>query len=184
MYKKNTGYRAARCRILCYMAYPAFTSSNQVFGHSSLDEPHDQKSTLSFGIPQAPRERWPFLSNFMKPEKDHKTPGNKFPTLYRIHEASRTHLVLPSPFLLGRRLLGYRPLPPARARLTVARPLARPTPRPLTLRLRNMGAFRSMSGTMKKRTWDPRMYTWSRWETRPSRAVTVMSLSWTFMLSS
>lgn len=43
---------------------------------------------------------------------------------------------------------------------------------------------RNISGTMKNRTWLPRMYTCSRWLTRPSRAVTVMSLSWTFMLSS
>lgn len=33
------------------------------------------------------------------------------------------------------------PRPPARALLTVARPRARPTPRPRTLRERNMGAF-------------------------------------------
>lgn len=74
--------------------------------------------------------------------------------------------------------------PPARARLTVALPLAKPTPLPRKFLLLNMGALRNMSGTMKKRTCEPRIYTCSRWETRPSRAVTVMSLSWTFMLSS
>jgi hypothetical protein len=53
--------------------------------------------------------------------------------------------------------LTTQPLLPARARLTVARPLARPTPLPLVPLERNMGAFLSMSGTMKKRTWLPRM---------------------------
>lgn len=42
----------------------------------------------------------------------------------------------------------------------------------------------NISGTIKNLTCEPRMYTWSRWDTRPSRAVTVMSLSWTFILSS
>lgn len=74
--------------------------------------------------------------------------------------------------------------PAALALLTVALPLASPTPRPLVPLDRNIGAFRSMSGTMKKRTCEPRMYTWSRCETRPSRAVTVMSFSWMFILSS
>lgn len=37
---------------------------------------------------------------------------------------------------------------------------------------------------MKNLTCEPRMYTWSRCDTRPSRAVTVMSFSCTFMLSS
>ncbi len=50
-----------------------------------------------------------------------------------------------------------QPLLPALARLTVALPLASPTPFPLAPRLLNMGAFLSMSGTMKKRTWLPRM---------------------------
>lgn len=45
-------------------------------------------------------------------------------------------------------------------------------------------AYLNMSGTMKYRTWLPLMYTCSRCETRPSRAVTVISFSWTFMLSS
>lgn len=45
-----------------------------------------------------------------------------------------------------------QPLLPALALLTVARPLARPTPRPLVPLLLNMGAFLSISGTMKKRT--------------------------------
>ena len=44
--------------------------------------------------------------------------------------------------------------------------------------------YLNISGTIKNRTWLPRIYTWSRWLTRPSRAVTVMSLSCTFMLSS
>jgi hypothetical protein len=44
-----------------------------------------------------------------------------------------------------------------RARFTVALPLARPTPLPRTARDRNIGAFLSMSGTMKRRTCDPRM---------------------------
>lgn len=44
------------------------------------------------------------------------------------------------------------PLLPALALLTVARPLARPTPLPLVPLLLNIGAFRNMSGTMKKRT--------------------------------
>jgi hypothetical protein len=44
--------------------------------------------------------------------------------------------------------------------------------------------YLNMSGTMKNRTWLPRMYTWSRWLTLPSRAVTVMSFNWTFILSS
>ena len=70
------------------------------------------------------------------------------------------------------------------ARLTVARPLAKPTPLPLCPLDLNIGAFLNISGTMKKRTWLPRMYTWSRWLTLPSRAVTVMSLSCTFILSS
>lgn len=76
------------------------------------------------------------------------------------------------------------PRRPALALFTVALPLARPTPRPLVPLLLNMGAFLSMSGTIMKRTWEPRMYTWSRCDTRPSRAVAVMSLSCTFMLSS
>lgn len=42
----------------------------------------------------------------------------------------------------------------------------------------------NISGTIKNLTCEPRMYTWSRWDTRPSRAVTVMSLSCTFILSS
>lgn len=42
----------------------------------------------------------------------------------------------------------------------------------------------NISGTMKNLTCEPRMYTWSRCDTRPSRAVTVMSFSCTFMLSS
>lgn len=45
-------------------------------------------------------------------------------------------------------------------------------------------SYLNISGTIKNRTWLPLMYTWSRWLTRPSRAVTVISLSWTFMLSS
>ncbi len=48
-------------------------------------------------------------------------------------------------------------LRPALARLTVALPLAKPTPRPLVPLDLNIGAFRNISGTMKKRTWLPRM---------------------------
>jgi hypothetical protein len=50
-----------------------------------------------------------------------------------------------------------QPLRPALALLTVARPLANPTPLPLVPRLLNIGAFLSISGTIKKRTWLPRM---------------------------
>jgi hypothetical protein len=39
----------------------------------------------------------------------------------------------------------------------------------------HIGAFASISGTMKNLTIDPRMYTCSSWETRPSRPVTVIS---------
>ncbi len=48
----------------------------------------------------------------------------------------------------------------------------------------HIGAFCNISGTMKKRIMLPRMYTWSSCETRPSRPVTVMSLSEMFKLSS
>ena len=51
----------------------------------------------------------------------------------------------------------FQPRLPALALLTVALPLARPTPRPLVPRLLNIGAFLSMSGTMMKRTWLPRI---------------------------
>lgn len=47
-----------------------------------------------------------------------------------------------------------------------------------------VSSYFSMSGTMKRRTWDPRMYTRSRCVTRPSRCVTLMFSSWQFMLSS
>ena len=50
-----------------------------------------------------------------------------------------------------------QPLRPALALLTVALPLARPTPRPLVPLLLNMGAFRNMSGTMINRTCEPLM---------------------------
>lgn len=49
-------------------------------------------------------------------------------------------------------ILRFQPLLPALALLTVARPLAKPTPRPLVPLLLNMGAFLSMSGTMKNLT--------------------------------
>jgi hypothetical protein len=90
-----------------------------------------------------------------------------------------------------------------RARLTVARPLASPTPRPRVPRDLNMGAFLSsqsanaqystvgpvstylsMSGTMNRRTCEPRMYTRSRCVTLPSRCVTLIFSICTFMLSS
>ena len=48
----------------------------------------------------------------------------------------------------------------------------------------HIGAFCNMSGTIKKRTMLPRMYTWSSCETRPSRPVTVMSFKEMFRLSS
>lgn len=44
------------------------------------------------------------------------------------------------------------PRPLALARLTVALPRASPTPLPFTPLVRNMGAFRSISGTIKNRT--------------------------------
>lgn len=108
-------------------------------------------------------------------------------------------------------LLQPLPRPPPRgppepcARLTVALPRARPTPRPRAPLLLNMGAFLhyksacgscasnssaasiphlSISGTMNSRTCEPRMYTRSRCVTRPSRWVTLMFSSCTFMLSS
>ncbi len=77
-----------------------------------------------------------------------------------------------------------QPLLPALALLTVARPLASPTPRPLVPLLLNIGAFLSISGTMKNRTWLPLIYIWSRCDTLPSRAVCWTSLNCTFMLSS
>jgi len=50
------------------------------------------------------------------------------------------------------RYCGYHVLRPALALFTVALPLANPTPRPLVPLDRNIGAFRSMSGTMINRT--------------------------------
>lgn len=48
----------------------------------------------------------------------------------------------------------------------------------------NIGAFLSMSGSIRNRIFDPRMYTFSSWATRPSRYVTVIWVIWQFMLSS
>lgn len=50
-----------------------------------------------------------------------------------------------------------QPLRCPRALCTVALPRARPTPLPRWPRERNMGAFLSISGTMKNLTWLPRM---------------------------
>jgi hypothetical protein len=106
--------------------------------------------------------------------------------------------------ILSHLSVAYRGAPRCpRARLTVARPLARPTPRPRVPRDLNMGAFLSsqlaharysktipistylsISGTMNRRTCEPRMYTRSRCVTLPSRCVTLMFSICTFMLSS
>jgi hypothetical protein len=106
--------------------------------------------------------------------------------------------------MLSRLSVAYRGAPRCpRARLTVARPLASPTPRPRVPRDLNMGAFLSsqsaqaqhsktspiytylsMSGTMNRRTCEPRMYTRSKCVTLPSRCVTLMFSICTFMLSS
>jgi hypothetical protein len=88
--------------------------------------------------------------------------------------------------------------------MIVALPRAVPIPRPLIafgptrlnlkksvddkygrrLSITDMGAFCSISGTMKNLTMLPRIYTWSSCETRPSRPVTVMSFKEMFRLSS
>lgn len=82
-----------------------------------------------------------------------------FPRPTKNQNLCRISSVAPS-FVLSSSPSSYDYLPPrplARARLTVALPRARPTPRPRRCRLRNMGALRNMSGTMKKRTCEPRM---------------------------
>lgn len=48
----------------------------------------------------------------------------------------------------------------------------------------NIGAFFNISGNMRNRILDPRMYTFSNCATLPSRYVTVTWVIWLFILSS